>query len=66
MTGEQKALLVVLAAIGVFGTLQSAIAIEKEALEMNGSHWLMLVVVLAAGYIAGRMFPQPAQMFGLP
>lgn len=56
---------VALAAIVVYGTLQSAKDLEEE-IEMQGSHWIMLLVVLAAGYVAGRMFPQPAQMIGLP
>ena len=33
---------------------------------MQGQHWLMLVVILIAGYVAGRFFPQPARMIGLP
>lgn len=33
---------------------------------MQTQHWFMLVVVAVAFYIAGRLFPQPAQMLGLP
>jgi len=33
---------------------------------MQGQHWLMLVVVLIAGYVAGRMWSAPARMIGLP
>lgn len=33
---------------------------------MESQHWVMLLVVLIVGYIAGRMFPQVGQMVGLP
>lgn len=33
---------------------------------MATHHILLLLVVLIAGYVAGRFFPQPAQMVGLP
>jgi hypothetical protein len=33
---------------------------------MEGQHWILLIVVLAAGYIAGRVWAAPAQMVGLP
>jgi hypothetical protein len=33
---------------------------------MEGSHWLMLVVVLIVGYVIGRVWATPAQMVGLP
>lgn len=32
---------------------------------MQSHHWLMLVVVLVIGYVAGRMFPQVGQAVGL-
>ena len=33
---------------------------------MNGSHWIMLLVAVAAGYVAGRLFVAPARLVGLP
>jgi hypothetical protein len=33
---------------------------------MNGNHWLMLAMILLAGYAIGRFFPKPGQMVGLP
>lgn len=56
---------IVLVAIVVYGTLQTARELEKE-FEMQGSHWIMLLVVLAAGYAAGRFFPQAGHAVGLP
>lgn len=53
---------IVLAAAGLgFTMLQT-----KEALAMEGQHWVMLLVILIAGYVAGRLFPQAGQMVGLP
>jgi hypothetical protein len=33
---------------------------------MQGQHWIMLLVAVAAGYVAGRMFPALGQKVGLP
>jgi hypothetical protein len=33
---------------------------------MQGQHWVMLLVVLAGGYVLGRTWATPAQMVGLP
>lgn len=33
---------------------------------MQGQHWVMLLVILAVGYVAGRLWPAPGQMVGLP
>lgn len=33
---------------------------------MEGTHYLMLAVVLIVGYIVGRVWATPAQMVGLP
>lgn len=33
---------------------------------MQMQHWLFLGLVLVAGYAAGRFFPAPGQMIGLP
>ena len=33
---------------------------------MKPMHFLFLLVILAAGYVAGRMWAAPAQLVGLP
>lgn len=33
---------------------------------MEGQHWLMLIVFLIVGYVAGRTWSAPARMVGLP
>jgi len=33
---------------------------------METQHWFMLLVVLAVGYILGRVWTGPAQALGLP
>jgi hypothetical protein len=33
---------------------------------MEMSHYLLLAIVLIAGYVLGRMWDTPAQMTGLP
>lgn len=33
---------------------------------MEGQHWVMLVIILVAGYVLGRIWTTPAQMLGLP
>ena len=33
---------------------------------MEGQHWFMLAIVLAVGYVLGRLWAKPAQMVGLP
>ena len=33
---------------------------------MEGTHWLMIVVVLIVGYVIGRVWAKPASMVGLP
>lgn len=63
---ERNAAFIALAALAVAGTLHEAKALHEEALTMQGSHWIMLLVAVAAGYVAGRLFAQPAQMLGLP
>lgn len=35
-------------------------------IEMEGQHWIMLLVILVAGYVLGRIWTTPAQMVGLP
>jgi hypothetical protein len=63
---ERNAAIVALAVVAVAGTLYSARDLTQEALTMQGQHWIMLLVAVAAGYVAGRLFAQPAQMLGLP
>jgi hypothetical protein len=55
-----------LAILSVAGTLGTVSAITKEGLKMNGQHWIMLLVAVAAGYVAGRLFVAPARLVGLP
>lgn len=53
---------IVLGAAGLgFTMLQT-----KEALAMEGQHWIMLLVILVAGYVLGRLWTTPATMVGLP
>lgn len=33
---------------------------------MEGQHWIMLLVIVAVGYVLGRVWAKPAQMVGLP
>ena len=63
---NNNATIVVVVAFVAFGTLTTAQALFTEGLQMNGSHWIMLLVAIAAGYAAGRMFPKAGQMVGLP
>jgi hypothetical protein len=51
--------------IGAAGTLYT-IANLREDIAMEGQHWIMLAVILVAGYVAGRLFPQVGQTVGLP
>lgn len=53
---------VVLGAAGAAFTLQNL----REGLAMEGQHWIMLLVILIAGYVLGRLWTTPAQMVGLP
>lgn len=51
--------------IGAAGTLLT-LATLKEGLAVEGQHWIMLLVILIAGYVLGRIWTTPAQMVGLP
>jgi hypothetical protein len=62
---SHRLLALALITLAIFGTL-STVKNLKEALTMQGTHWIMLLVAVAAGYVAGRLFAQPAQMLGLP
>ena len=61
-----RAAIVALSAIAVAGTVITVQTLLTEGLAMQGTHWMMLLVALAAGYVAGRLFAQPARMVGLP
>jgi hypothetical protein len=63
---ENKALIIGLTVIAVAGAATTTAALYTEGLTMQGTHWIMLLVAVAAGYVAGRLFAQPAQMLGLP
>ena len=51
--------------IGAAGTLLT-LATLKEGLAVEGQHWIMLLVILIAGYVLGRLWATPATMVGLP
>jgi hypothetical protein len=51
--------------IGAAGTLLTLNTL-KEGLVVEGQHWIMLLVILVVGYVAGRLFPQLGQTVGLP
>ena len=53
---------VVLAAAGAAYTIANL----REDIAMEGQHWIMLLVILIAGYVLGRLWTTPAQMVGLP
>jgi hypothetical protein len=54
--------LVILGAAGAGFTLLEL----REGLVMEGQHYLMLAIILVAGYVLGRIWTTPAQMVGLP
>jgi hypothetical protein len=56
---------VAIAAIGAAG-LGFTLLQTKEALAVEGQHWVMLFIILVVGYVLGRLWTQPAQMLGLP
>jgi hypothetical protein len=51
--------------LGVAGTLYLLKQMERD-IEMEGQHWIMLLVILVAGYVLGRLWTTPATMVGLP
>jgi hypothetical protein len=51
--------------LGAAGTLYLLKQMGKD-IEMEGQHWIMLAVILVAGYVLGRIWTTPAQMVGLP
>jgi hypothetical protein len=50
---------------GAAGTLYLLKQLGKD-IEVEGQHWIMLLVILVAGYVLGRIWTTPAQMVGLP
>ena len=51
--------------LGAAGTLYLVRQLGKD-LAVEGQHWIMLLVVLVAGYVLGRIWTTPATMIGLP
>ena len=51
--------------LGAAGTLYLLKQMERD-LVMEGQHWIMLAIILVAGYVLGRIWTTPAQMVGLP
>ena len=59
---------IALGAIVVLGAAGAAFTLRElgEGLAVEMQHYIMLLVILIAGYVAGRLFPQFGQMVGLP
>lgn len=53
-------------ALGAGGTFWMLGYLGEGVKTMEGQHWVMLVVILVAGYVLGRLMPGPGQMVGLP
>jgi hypothetical protein len=51
--------------LGAAGTLYLLKQLERDFV-MEGQHWIMLLVILVAGYVLGRLWTTPATMVGLP
>jgi hypothetical protein len=51
--------------LGAAGTLYLVKQLGRD-IEMEGQHWIMLLVILVAGYVLGRIWTTPATMVGLP
>ena len=51
--------------LGAAGTLYLVRQLGKD-IAMEGQHWIMLLVILVAGYVLGRLWATPATMVGLP
>jgi hypothetical protein len=66
METERKALVLAITVIATAGTLATLQSLATEATAMQGHQWIMLLVAVAAGYVAGRLFVAPAKMIGLP
>lgn len=53
-------------ALGAAGLGFTALSLSEGVGAMEGQHWIMLLIVLVAGYALGRLWTTPAQMLGLP
>jgi hypothetical protein len=53
-------------ALGTAGLGYTVLALNEGVGAMEGQHWIMLAIVLVAGYALGRLWATPAQMLGLP
>lgn len=54
------------AVLGAAGLGFTLLELGHGAQAMEGQHWVMLLVILVAGYVLGRIWTTPAQMIGLP
>jgi hypothetical protein len=60
------AILIIGSGLAVASLASSVTSVREGVFAMEGQHWLMLAIVLAAGYVAGRVWATPARMVGLP
>jgi hypothetical protein len=44
----------------------TVLALAHGVGNMEGQHWIMLIIILAVGYVVGRIWATPAQLIGLP
>lgn len=65
MTGWRPGMLLVVV-LATAGTLYTLRDLGKEALAMEGQHWVMLLIAIVVGYVLGRIWTQPARLVGLP
>lgn len=47
------------------GAATTTLYLAHGASTMETQHWIMLLVILVAGYVLGRLWATPAQMIGL-
>ena len=59
-------LFVVVLGLGLAGLAYTLRDLRRSLTDMEGQHWVMLVIVLAVGYVAGRVWTAPAKLVGLP
>lgn len=52
--------------LGVAGGAITVMYLGEGVASMEPQHWIMLLVILVAGYVLGRIWTTPAQMVGLP
>jgi hypothetical protein len=58
--------IIVATALATAGLGFTVLQLEHGVASMQGEHWIMLLVVLAVGYVLGRVWAKPATMVGLP